>query len=290
MKLLVTGAAGMLGRALLAAGRARHPMAGVDLPDGDLREPGVARALLARHRPDWVIHAAAFTDVDGAEAQRELALAINAGATGLLARACADAGAGLTYVSTDYVFPGDDPAGCDEEAVPAPVNHYGWTKLQGEQEVRAAGGRWQIARTSWLFGPGPRNFVLTIRRLLAERPRVSVVDDQVGCPTYSPDLAAALLFLVENGAPGLYHATNRGACSWYDFARAIAAGSGHDSARVQPCPTSAYPTPARRPACSILISRRLDRLGCPERPRWEDALARYLRRLATAEPAQEEGK
>jgi dTDP-4-dehydrorhamnose reductase len=140
-------------------------------------------------------------------------------------------------------------------------------------------GQWQIVRTSWLFGPGPRNFVLTIRRLLAERHELRVVEDQVGCPTYAPDLANILLFLVETRSPGFYHATNRGSCSWFAFAREIARQSGADPQRIRPCSTVEFPTPAKRPACSILRSRRLEALGYGPRPTWQDALARYLQWL-----------
>lgn len=279
MRLLVTGAAGMLGRAVVSACADGHEVAGVDLPDGDLTEPGVAAGLVRRHAPDWVVHAAAYTDVDGAEAEPERALAINAGATGHLARACREAGAGLLYVSTDYVFDGT-AAGWDEDSPRRPLNRYGLSKARGEEEVEAAAGRWQIVRTSWLFGPGPRNFVLTVRRLLAERPRLRVVEDQVGCPTYAPDLARVLRFLVEREAAGVFHATNAGACSWFEFAREIARRSGADPGRIEPCASADRPTPAPRPACSVLRSRRLEELGCPARPPWPDALGRYLRLLA----------
>jgi dTDP-4-dehydrorhamnose reductase len=181
----------------------------------------------------------------------------------------------LTFISTDYVFPGDAD-GYDEESVRDPVNYYGLTKARGEEAVEAVGGRWQILRTSWLFGPGPRNFVLTIRRLLAKQGEIKVVKDQVGCPTYAPDLAEVLLFLVQKGISGYYHGTNRETCSWFEFAREIARQSGADPGRVIPCPSSEYPTPARRPRCSILRSRNLEELGCLPRPTWSNALQRYL--------------
>jgi len=280
VRILVTGADGMLGRAVVLAAGARHAVVGVDQADGDLTDPAVAPALLARHRPDWVTHCGAFTDVDGAETARERALAVNGDATARLARACAAAAVGLQYVSTDYVFNGRDPLGYDEEAPRAPVNHYGLTKAHGEAAVEAMPGRWQIARTSWLFGPGPKNFVLAIRERLAATAVLQVVKDQVGCPTYAPDLATVLLFLLENGTPGLYHATNRGACTWFAFAREIARQLGHDPRLIAPCAATDWRTPARRPACSILRSRRLEALGCPDRPPWPDALNRYLTLLA----------
>ncbi len=279
MRLLVTGAGGMLGRAVVAAASGRHAVAAADLADGDLTEAGTAERLIAVHRPEWVVHTAGYTDVDRAESEREMALAVNAGATVALARACAEAGAGLTYISTDYVFDGADPQGYDEGAARSPLNHYGVTKALGEEAVEASAGRWQIVRTSWLFGPGPKNFVLAIRRLLAARPELRVVDDQTGCPTYAPDLAEALVFLLERGATGIYHATNVGVCTWFAFAREIARQQGDDPGRICPIATAEYPTPARRPACSILRSRRLEALGAPPRPPWPDALGRYLRQL-----------
>ncbi|MHB8078617.1 MAG: dTDP-4-dehydrorhamnose reductase [Candidatus Krumholzibacteriia bacterium] len=283
MRILVTGAAGMLGRAVVAAAGVRHAVVGADLADGDLTDPAVAPALLARHRPDWVAHCAAFTDVDGAESARERALAVNGEATAHLARACAAAGVGLQYISTDYVFDGRDPRGYDEEATRAPINHYGLTKARGEEAVGAMPGRSQIVRTSWLFGPGPKNFVLAIRSRLVSSAVLQVVKDQVGCPTYAPDLAEVLLFLLENGTPGLYHATNRGACTWFAFAREIARQLGYDPRLVAPCAAADWWTPARRPACSILRSGRLEALGCPDRPPWPDALKRYLALLAREE-------
>lgn len=275
MKILVTGAAGMLGRAVMATDRPGTELVGVDLPEGDLTATALADTLLATHRPDWVIHTAAYTDVDRAETEPALAMQINAEATRHVGEACARYEAGLTYISTDYVFPGTG-TGYDEESPLDPINHYGLTKARGEEAVVAVAPRWQIVRTSWLFGPGPRNFVLTIRRLLQECQELQVVNDQVGCPTYAPDLAGVLHWLVRQGRSGYYHGTNQGSCTWFIFAREIARQSGADPERVVPCTTRDYPTPARRPACSILRSRNLEKLGCPDRPAWQDALQRYL--------------
>ncbi len=281
MRVLVTGSAGMLGGAVVEALAGTHEVRGVDLPDGDLTVPGDVADLFARHRPEWTIHTAAYTDVDGAESDRARAEAVNGTATAALAAACDAAGAGLTYVSTDYVFAGETDAGYTEDNARDPVNAYGATKAAGEAAVEAMSGPRQIVRTSWLFGPGPRNFVLTIRRLLAQRPTLSVVDDQRGCPTYAPDLARVLIFLLEACPGGVFHATNAGACTWYDFAREIARLSGADPERIEPCGSDAYPTPARRPRCSVLLSRNLEAQGCPPRPPWQDALARYIAWLET---------
>ncbi|HRX50089.1 MAG TPA: dTDP-4-dehydrorhamnose reductase [Candidatus Krumholzibacteria bacterium] len=287
MRILITGAAGMLGRAVVAA-CADQDAVGVDLPDGDLTRPDDVDALLRVHRPAWVIHCAAYTDVDGAETARDIAWRANAEATALLADRCGALEIGLSAVSTDYVFAGDAADGYHEDAPRAPLSHYGATKAAAELAVEAMGGRGQIVRTSWLFGPGPKNFVRTIRRLLRERDELRVVEDQRGCPTYAPDLARVLAYLAMDGTPGRYHATNAGVCTWFEFAREIAAREGHDPAKVRPCTSAEYPTPARRPACSVLHSRALEARGCPPRPDWRDALDRYLELLRREDAAEEE--
>ena len=277
MRILVTGAEGMLGRAVVAHLGAGHAVTGVDLADGDLTDRDVAARLVAGADPEWIVHCAAWTDVDGAESARDAALAANADATAHLAAVAAARGTGLTYVSTDYVFDGrGERGGYDEDDPRAPLNHYGLTKARGEEAVAAMPDRWQIVRTSWLFGDGPVNFVKTVRRLLGERETLDVVDDQTGCPTYAPDLARVLGFLVSVRRRGIFHGTNAGACTWHAFAREIARRCGCDPARVRPCGSEAFPRPAARPACSVLRSRRLEELGCPPRPPWQDALGRYL--------------
>jgi len=282
MRILVTGAAGTLGRAVMSVGTS-HDLLGVDLVDGDLTSANAVDHLFARHDPDWVVHCAAYTDVDGAESDRETARRVNGEATTNLIKCCDRDDVGLTFVSTDYVFAGKNPDGYGERDLRDPVNHYGSTKAAAEQAVEAMTAPGQIVRTSWLFGPGSSNFVLTIRRLLGSRPSIRVVDDQRGCPTYAPDLAGVLLFLAENGTPGHFHGTNSGACSWFEFARAVALADGWPSDVIQPCSSQEYPTPARRPACSILRSETLEALGCAPRPTWEDALDRYLNLLRVEE-------
>lgn len=277
MRVLVTGAAGMLGSAVTRRLADDHEVKGIDLPDGDLTLPEVAAQLVKAHDPGWIIHCAAWTNVDGAESAKEQALAINRDATGNLVRAADDLGCGLTYISTDYVFNGEGPdEGYAEDHPRDPINHYGLTKAGGEELVEAMAGPWQIVRISWLFGDGPVNFPRTIRRLLGERDTLRVVNDQRGCPTYTEDLADVLAFLVSGGHRGIFHGTNRGACTWYEFAREIAARLDTDPARIIPCPSSEYPTAAVRPRCSVLKSSALEKTGCPERPTWQDALGRYL--------------
>jgi dTDP-4-dehydrorhamnose reductase len=277
MRILVTGARGQLGQACCDAFTAAgYGVRGVDLADGDLARADEAAAVVRASRPERVVHCAAYTAVDRAETEREAALVGNATATANLVRACEEAGCALTMVGTDYVFAGDDPGGYAEDAPRAPVNWYGETKARAETAVEAAAVPWQIVRTSWLFGHGPHNFVRTIRRLLRERPELRVVDDQRGCPTYAPDLAALLVQLAEAGADGVFHGTNAGPCTWYEFACAIARLGGSDPARIRPCRTEEFPTPAPRPACSILHDTRTAALGIPPRPPWQDALARYV--------------
>ena len=286
MRVLVTGCAGMLGRATMTALDGGHDVSGVDLADGDLTDEAAVVSIFAAHRPEWVVHTAAYTDVDGAESDYERARAVNAGATAHLVAACDRVGAGLAYVSTDYVFDGLAKEGYDEDTARDPLNAYGRAKAEGEVAVESMSGPRQIVRTSWLFGPGPRNFVLAIRRHLAERDVLRVVDDQRGCPTYAPDLAQVLRHLVDVRVGGVFHATNAGSCTWHDFAREIARLSGTDPRRIEACGTDAFPTPARRPGCSILHSARLERCGCPPRPSWQEALGRYIAWLDETENAK----
>lgn len=284
MKVLVTGAAGMLGRAVVRRFSADHEVAMVDLPDGDLTNSATANRLVAAADPEWIIHCAAWTDVDGAETFRDQSMAANATATGNLAACCRQGGLGLTYISTDYVFDGrGDSGGYDEDDPRDPVNHYGATKARGEEMVAALPDHWQIVRTSWLFGDGPVNFPRTIGRLLRERETLTVVDDQEGCPTYTEDLAEVLHFLVPARLRGIFHGTNAGAVTWCGFAREIARVLDTDPDRIVPCASSDWPTPAARPACSVLRSARLEATRCPPRPTWQDAVARYLGRLAAGD-------
>jgi len=268
----------MLGTAVVDRMGRDYPVTGVDLPDGDLTDPLAVETLFQSADPNWVVHCAAWTDVDGAEKSRDQALAVNAGATANLAEACRRSGAGLTYISTAYVFDGTGD-GHDESGARKPINHYGLTKARGEEAVEVLDTPWQIVRTSWLFGDGQANFVKTMRRLLSEREILKVVNDQRGCPTYSEDLAEIVAFLVSGGHRGIFHGTNNGPCTWFDLARETARQVGCDPDRITPCPSSEYPTPAVRPACSVLRSSRLEEAGCPERPTWQSAVARYIELL-----------
>ncbi len=280
MKILVTGCEGMLGRAVTGRLAVAHQVRGVDLADGDLAAPAAARRVVLADPPDWIINCAAWTAVDAAEEKQDEAMAANAAVPGNLAVLCDELGCGLTQISTDYVFAGTGD-GFDEDAPRDPVNHYGLTKARGEEAVEAMNAPWQIVRTSWLFGDGPSNFVRTIAGLLRDRPVLQVVNDQRGNPTYTEDLAAILEHLVTGRHRGIFHGTNHGSCTWYDFAREVALRMGHDPDRIEPCGSSRYPRPAARPACSVLRSRRLEATGYGPRPAWQDAVARYCELLQT---------
>ena len=274
----------MLGQAVMKTLVSDHTVLGVDLEDADLSQAKQVTGLLARSSPEWVIHCAAWTDVDGAESQVDQAMAANAEATAHLAAACDECGAGLTYLSTDYVFNGQGGfEGYAEDDLRDPINAYGLSKARAEEAVERMTGPWQIVRTSWLFGDGRVNFPKTMWRLLRQGRDLKVVDDQYGCPTHADDLAEILAYLVSSAGRGIFHGTNAGHCTWFELAREVARLIEVDEERIQPCPSSEYPTAARRPAFSILASRRLELAGFPERTSWQDAVARYVKLLESGE-------
>ncbi len=277
MKILVLGAAGMLGRALerVHAEEGRHELAERDIAACDILDEVSVRSTLAATRPAAVFLCAAWTDVDGAEADPAGALRVNGDGTRNVARACAGSGAALVYLSTDYVFDGEKPTPYLEEDPPAPINAYGRSKLAGERHVREAGDRHLVVRTSWLFGPEGKHFVDAILARAKSGAPLRVVTDQVGAPTYTIDLARALFRLTEAGARGVVNATNAGACSWHQFAERIVARAGL-AVPVERITSQELARPARRPRNSRLDGRRLRALGVAM-PSWEDALERYLR-------------
>ena len=280
MRLLVTGAAGMLGIDVLRAGeRAGHELIGMDLPEIDITDAEAVRTVLARVRPDAVLNCAAWTDVDGAETHVEQAHAVNADGAGNLARAAAVAGVGLVHVSTDYVFSGEacvDGTGAPRAYVESdptgPRSVYGQTKLAGEQQVLAASPAHAVVRSAWLFGIGGRNFAATMLSLADERDAVQVVTDQVGCPTWTGHLAPALLGLIERGVAGLVHLAGTGRVSWNGYAAEIFRQAEVDC-RVEEATTEQIARRAPRPAWSVLESERDDLLPLPP---WQDGLAGYL--------------
>jgi dTDP-4-dehydrorhamnose reductase len=276
MRLLVTGAAGMLGRDVVAAANdAGHDVVALSRADLDITDATAARAAALDARPDAVVNCAAWTDVDGAEAHEPAATAVNGDGAGHVAAAAAAAGALLVHVSSDYVFDGDAAEPYEEDAPTGPRSAYGRSKLAGEHAVVAAKGRSAIVRSSWLFGPHGRNFVDTMRRIGAERDEVTVVDDQIGCPTYTGHLARALIAVAEGELTGVLHVAGAGRCSWFDLAVATFAETGIEC-HVRPQATADLGGPAPRPAFSALASTRAD---APVLPDWREGLRAHLARV-----------
>ena len=280
MRILITGAQGMLGHDVLRVGeRAGHELIPIDLPELDITDADAVGSFFARERPEAAINCAAWTDVDGAESKRELAYAVNATGAGNLARAAAQIGTPLLHISTDYVFDGAAPrdaAGRERPYVESdptgPRSVYGETKLAGEREVLASCAAHTIVRTAWLYGVDGGNFVDTMLRLAGEREAVQVVDDQVGSPTWSGHLAPAILGLLEREVRGLVHLTGAGSVSWNGFAEEIFR-QAEVGCEVEPASSEQMARPAPRPAYSVLESEREDVLPMPP---WEDGLAGYL--------------
>ncbi len=277
MRVLVTGAKGMLGTALLSCLGSEHKVVGVDFDDFDISQETAVQKALGNLRPDFVFHLAAYTDVDGCEVNPQMAQEINAQGTRNVARSCAEIGAILLYVSTDYVFDGSLERHYREEDTPNPTSAYGQSKLGGERHVQALLGRHFIVRSSWLYGPHGKNFVATILKLAIERDEIRVVSDQQGSPTYTQHLASKLAQMLRVQAYGIYHVTGAGNCSWFDFARAILKLGGLERIRVVPISTQESGRRARRPANSVLENRRLIESHLGALPNWKEGLAHYLK-------------
>lgn len=280
MKIVVTGALGQLGQEImkLAAGsehefvftdiRATDNVSLLDITDADVVDAFVGKDV------DVIVNCAAYTDVNKAESDEESARQINAAAAGILASAAAKADALLIHVSTDYVFDGTSTVPYREDCLPAPTGAYGRTKLEGERLVQESGCRYMIFRTAWLYSLSGRNFFLTMVNKTAELPQMKVVFDQTGTPTYAGDLAYLISHIIENGfldRTGIYHYTDEGVCSWYDFAKEINSLVGH-TCNVMPCRTEDYPTPARRPHYSVLDKAKVRETFGIEIPHWRDSL------------------
>ena len=285
MKALVTGVTGQLGfdvmRVLLARGAKAVGATRDEMP---LDDPARAKAFVLKEKPDAVIHCAAYTAVDRAEDERALCHTVNAEATGAIAEACEAMGAKLVYISTDYVFPGTGETFYETEDATAPCNVYGASKLAGERAVQKAmaSGRFFVVRTSWVFGAHGKNFIRTILGLAETRDELTVVDDQIGSPTYTADLAILLADMAASEKFGVYHATNEGVCSWAELAAEAIRLRGLRT-KVTPVSSDMYPTKAARPKNSRLSKASLDAAGFRRLPDWKDAVRRYLEELEAME-------
>jgi dTDP-4-dehydrorhamnose reductase len=273
MKAIVLGASGLLGKALMREWT-RDEVAGLSSRDVDIRDAAQVQGVLEKARPEWIVLAAAYTNVDDCESHPDLALAVNRDGAVNVAQAAKRIGAKLLYISSDYVFDGKKTSPYETADARNPQSVYGRSKAEAEVRLLTVLPECCIARTSWLFGTGGKCFPDTILKLGASRPALDVVDDQRGSPTYSVDLSRAIIGLCRNHAAGLVHVTNAGDCSWFEFAREIVKGGGLTT-EVRPVSSQQMARPAPRPAYSVLSPKSLQNYGIVM-PAWQDALQRYL--------------
>lgn len=286
-QILITGCNGQLGneiRSLAAKCEDDCAFLFTDVQELDITDRKAVYAYIEQNRVSVVINCAAFTAVDKAEGQEELCDLLNRVAPGYLAEAVASVGGTMIQVSTDYVFDGEGSRPYKEEDPTNPMTVYGRTKLAGEESVIRTCPGSMVIRTAWLYSTYGNNFVKTMMRLGKERDTLGVVADQIGTPTYARDLAKAILHIVRQGTvPGVYHFTNEGVCSWYDFTRAIHRLAGIDGCKVSPIHTEDYPVPARRPHYSVLDKTKIKETFGLEIRWWEDALKECMRRIGDAQ-------
>lgn len=289
MRILVTGANGQLGRSIRdAVAGSPNEYIFTDVDDIDITDPEAVSLAVSVNSFDAIVNCAAYTDVERAESQPEIARLINATAVGYLAQAAAKAGIPLIHVSTDYVFGGNlNNTPCSEDQTPNPTGVYGVTKLQGEQAIIESGCRYLIFRTAWLYSEYGKNFVKTMLDLTSSKPRLNVVFDQCGTPTYAADLARAIVSVIDggfiDGNEGIYNYSDEGVCSWYDFTKAIARMAGNDSCDIQPCHSDEFPSKVVRPAYSVLDKTKFkDTFHLPV-PYWTDSLLTCITNLKSNE-------
>ena len=273
MRIVIFGASGLLGQALTREWRG-DSVTGFSVENADIRDQAQVRQVIEENRPDWIVLAAAYTDVDGCESNQQLAFAVNRDGAVSVAEAAKASGAKLLFLSSDYVFDGTKTSPYEANDVRNPQGVYARTKAEAEVRLLDVLPSCCIVRTAWLFGMGGKCFPDTILKLAANRPALDVVSDQRGCPTYSIDLARAIIQLCHKGASGIVHVTNAGNCSWFEFAREIVKQSGLPT-EVRPVNTAQMARPAPRPAYSVLSPASLTPLGVVM-PSWQDALGRYL--------------
>lgn len=279
MKVLVTGYNGQLGFDVVKEFEIRNiPCKGVDMADFDITNETAVNDYVKNYAPDAVIHCAAYTAVDKAEDDREKCEAVNVKGSENLARVCGETGAKMVYISTDYVYGGKGETPFEVTDETAPCNVYGETKLAGENAVKKYCEKYFIIRTSWVFGINGGNFVKTMLRLSENHDALTVVADQIGSPTYTPDLARLICDMVVTEKYGTYHGTNENYCSWCEFAKEIMARAGKNTV-INPTTTAEYGAKAERPLNSRLSKKCLDDAGFDRLPTWQNALDRYLAQL-----------
>ena len=280
MKVLVTGVKGQLGHDVMNELALRGIEGiGVDVEEMDITDRTACETVIFREKPDAVIHCAAYTAVDAAEDNLELCRKINAEGTRNIARICKAMDIKMMYISTDYVFNGGGQRPWEPDDHREPLNVYGLTKYEGEIAVEQNVQKYFIVRIAWVFGVNGKNFIKTMLRLGKEKGAVSVVDDQIGSPTYTYDLARLLVDMIQTDKYGRYHATNEGLCSWYEFACEIFRQAGMDEVKVTPVDSDGFPAKAKRPSNSRMSKEKLTENGFERLPSWQNALERYLKAL-----------
>ena len=284
MNILVTGANGQLGCEMQRLGAVSpNNYIFTDVAELDVTDAGAVLRAAEQTRAEAIVNCAAYTNVERAEEDEATADRLNRLAPANLAAAAAATGATLIHISTDYVFDGTAHTPYTEQAPTAPLGIYGRTKLAGEQAVEASGCSYLILRTAWLYSAFGNNFLKTMLRLTAERESLNVVFDQIGTPTYAGDLALGIFSVIEGkqfrGHEGLYHFSNEGVCSWYDFAVEIAVAAGHDKCRIEPCHTAEYPSKAPRPAYSVLDKSKFKTTFGIEIPHWRESMLYCLKTM-----------
>ena len=281
MRILVTGVKGQLGHDVVneMVKRGLEPV-GVDLEEMDITDAGACRRVITESKVDAVIHCAAYTAVDAAEDNVDVCRKVNADGTRNIAEVCRDLDIKMMYISTDYVFDGQGTRPWEPDDERRPLNVYGQTKYEGELAVEELVKKFFIVRIAWVFGVNGKNFIKTMLRIGKERGAATVVDDQIGSPTYTYDLARLLVDMIQTEKYGRYHATNEGLCSWYEFACEIFRQAGMDEVKVTPVPTSGYPaSKAKRPMNSRISKEKLTENGFERLPDWKDAVGRYLKEI-----------
>lgn len=282
MNILITGCNGQLGNEmqLLEKENPQHKYFNTDVAQLDITNPEAIEEFVSNNAIDIIVNCAAFTAVDKAESSQELCHLLNAKAPEYLAAAVAKRGGYLVQVSTDYVFDGTNHTPYTEDEATCPNSVYGSTKLEGEKLAMAACANTMIIRTAWLYSTFGNNFVKTMIRLGQEKPELGVIFDQIGTPTYASDLAAAIMAAINHGiVPGIYHFSNEGVISWYDFTKAIHRIAGITSCHVKPLHTAEYPTPAARPHYSVLDKTKIKQTYGIEIPYWEESLEKCVAKL-----------